>query len=65
MCYNSSKEDFLMEDAVEEKKILCPDCGKFLFKIAEGSSATVICWCRLCRQEKRIEYRAIEPNVQR
>ncbi len=38
--------------------IVCPDCGKLLLKVTEDSDATMICWCRRCRQEKIIRFRA-------
>lgn len=46
------------EETVEEKIILCPDCGKLLLKVTGNSRATLICWCRRCRTEKTIP---VEP----
>lgn len=67
MCYNLKKVYILTEEAVGEKKILCPDCGKFLLKVTQDTKGTTICWCRRCRDEKTIPIydRAVEPNVQR
>lgn len=41
--------------------ILCPACGKLLLKVAADSEVVAFCWCRRCRQEKQITYRAKEP----
>lgn len=41
--------------------ILCPECSKLLLKVTADSEATMICWCRRCRQEKKITHRAEEP----
>ena len=47
---------------MKQVEILCPDCGKLLTKVSADSVATLICWCRRCRQEKTIPYnRAVEP----
>ncbi len=47
---------------MKEVEILCPDCGKMLLKVSTDSDATLICWCRRCRTEKRIKFkRASEP----
>lgn len=60
MCYYKKKSILKNNGGltVEEKMILCPDCGKLLLKATNGSRATLICWCRRCRTEKRIP---IEP----
>lgn len=42
-------------------EIVCPDCGKLITKVTEDSSVTVIGWCRRCKREKIIKYRAKEP----
>lgn len=46
---------------MKQVEILCPCCGKLLLKVSADSVATMICWCRRCRQEKIIKYRATEP----
>lgn len=51
---------------METVEIVCPDCGKKLAKISTDSKATLVLWCRRCRQEKVIKYnRAKEPNTRR
>lgn len=45
------------------EKVYCPDCHKFLLKISRDSDATIKCWCRRCKTEKKIIIRANEPSV--
>jgi endogenous inhibitor of DNA gyrase (YacG/DUF329 family) len=42
-------------------EILCPDCGKLITKVSEDSRATIYGFCRRCKAEKVIIYRAKEP----
>ena len=40
--------------------ICCPDCGKLLLRVASEGEMTLFPWCRLCKKEKQITYKA--PN---
>lgn len=42
-------------------EIVCPDCGKLIIKVSVDSVVTLFGWCRRCREEKKIKYRAEEP----
>ena len=42
-------------------EIVCPDCGKLITVISEDSSVTIFGYCRRCKKEKVIKYRAKEP----
>lgn len=37
------------------KKVYCPDCGKWLLSVADGTTGVIHVWCRQCRSEKRID----------
>ena len=36
------------------KKIYCPDCGKWLCSVVDGTTGEIHVWCRQCKGEKRI-----------
>lgn len=44
-------------------EIRCPDCNKLITKVSADSIVTVYGYCRLCKKEKIIVYRAKEPDV--
>lgn len=37
-----------------KKKVVCPDCGKWLFTSEDGAEGIVYVWCRHCRKEIKI-----------
>lgn len=41
--------------------IYCPDCGKLIVKVSADSDVTIYGYCRRCKAEKEITYRAKEP----
>lgn len=41
--------------------IVCPDCGKLITKVSSDSKVTIYGFCRRCKAEKTITYRAKEP----
>jgi uncharacterized paraquat-inducible protein A len=47
---------------MKKVEILCPDCKKLITVISADSNATIFGYCRRCRQEKIIKYRAAEPT---
>ena len=51
-----------MERKVE---IRCRDCGKLITKVSADSVVTIYGYCKLCKKEKTIRYRATEPSVRR
>lgn len=51
-----------MEEKVE---ILCPECGKLITKVSKDSIVTIYGWCKVCKKEKEIPYRANEPKTQK
>lgn len=48
---------------MEKVEICCPDCGKLITKVSKDSNTTIYGYCKRCREEKTIHYRASEPNV--
>lgn len=47
---------------MEKVDIVCPECGKLITKVSANSTVTVFGYCRRCKKEKEIKYRAKEPN---
>lgn len=47
---------------VSKIDIRCPDCGKLITKISADSVVTIYGYCKLCKKEKVIRYRAAEPS---
>ena len=48
---------------MKKVEIRCPDCNKLITKVSEDSNVTVYGYCRRCKQEKKIIYRAKEPDA--
>lgn len=46
---------------MQKVNILCPDCGKLITRVASDSKVTIYGYCRRCKAEKVIIYRANEP----
>ena len=36
-------------------KVKCPDCGKWLFEVAHGTTGIIKAFCKRCKQSKEIE----------
>lgn len=46
----------------EKVDIRCPDCGKLITRVSADSRVTIYGYCKLCKKEKVIKYRAVEPS---
>ena len=48
---------------MKKVEIVCPDCGKLITKVSSDSIVTIFGFCRRCKAEKTIFYRAVEPTT--
>ena len=65
ICATIEKKDLHKSNgaSMEKVEIFCPDCGKLITKVSKDSIATIYGWCKVCKEEKEIPYRANEPKT--
>ena len=44
------------------KNILCPCCGKLLFKAEEDTKGAIYAWCKNCKREIKIKLEPMSRN---